>query len=140
MFRSTISPTTARCRLVESFGHSRAAGRSLARVDPRRVASYVGRYPAEAARLTPRRWANLFLLRTSVRSSTLSSAMHHLEVRARFLADPAMWIADICDSVTGEIIWSGWTDEWSAYETVDEATARASEMLRRLTSSRVTAA
>ena len=66
--------------------------------------------------------------------------MHHLEVRARFLADPGMWIADIRDSVTEEIIWSSWIDEWSAYDTVDEATARASEMLRQLTSSRATAA
>src|SRR5262249_31682343 len=86
------------------------------------------------------RWANLFLLRTTVRNLTLPTAMHHLEVRARFLADPWMWIADIRDSVTEEIIWSSWTDEWSAYDTVDEATVRASEMLRQLTSSRATAA
>src|SRR5262249_8649485 len=51
MLRSTISPTTARSRLVESFGHSRPAGRSPSRVDPCRVASYVARYHAEVARL-----------------------------------------------------------------------------------------
>jgi len=51
-----------------------------------------------------------------------------------------MWIADIRDSVTEEIIWSSWTDEWAAYDTVDEATVRANEMLRQLTSSRTTAA
>ena len=51
-----------------------------------------------------------------------------------------MWIADIRDSVREEIIWSSWTDEWSAYDTVDEATVRASEMLRQLTLSRATAA
>jgi hypothetical protein len=66
--------------------------------------------------------------------------MPHLEVRARFLSDLAMWIADIRDSATNEIVWSSWTNEWSAYDTVDEATGRASEMLRQLTSSRATAA
>src|SRR5215470_5694861 len=39
MFRSTTSPTTARCRLVESFGHSLPAGRSLSPVVPCRVPS-----------------------------------------------------------------------------------------------------
>ena len=75
-----------------------------------------------------------------MRNLTLPTAMHHLEVRARFLADPGMWIADIRDSVTNEIVWSSWTNEWSAYDTVDEATGRASEVLRQLTSSRAAAA
>ena len=51
MFRSTISPTTARCRLAESFGHSLPAGRSLSPVDPCRVPSCVRELPDYADRL-----------------------------------------------------------------------------------------
>jgi hypothetical protein len=66
--------------------------------------------------------------------------MHQLEIRARVLADPAMWAAEIRDSVTNEVIWSSWADEWLAYDTVDEATAHAMTMLPQFVSSRATAA
>src|SRR5499425_1836739 len=51
MFRSTISPTTARCRLGESFGHNLPAGRSLSPVDPCHVPSCVALYHDGVAKL-----------------------------------------------------------------------------------------
>jgi hypothetical protein len=82
----------------------------------------------------------VFLLRNVVMQSTLSVDMHQLGICPRLLADPAMWAAEIRDAVTNDVIWSSWADEWLAYDTVDEATARAITMLSQLSLSRPTAA
>jgi hypothetical protein len=55
-----------------------------------------------------------------------------LRIHARLLADPPLWAIEIHDGVNGEILWSSWTDEWSAYATVDEAVRRADEVVARL--------
>jgi hypothetical protein len=87
------------------------------------------------------RWqGKVFLLRNCVMQVHSLGNMHQLEICPRLLADPAMWAAEIRDAVTNDVIWSSWADEWIAYDTVDEATARAIAMLPQLSLSRATAA
>lgn len=73
-------------------------------------------------------------------SSTLQPDMRQLEICPRFLGDPALWAAEIRDGVTGAVVWSSWANDWYAYDTVDEATGRATELLPQFISSRATAA
>jgi hypothetical protein len=55
-----------------------------------------------------------------------------LQIHARLLSDPPLWCVEIHETTTGEILWSSWTDEWTAYETLEEATRRADEIVGRL--------
>ncbi len=43
-----------------------------------------------------------------------------------------MWAVEVRDTATREILWSSWTDEWIAYQTVDQAVRRADEIVARL--------
>ena len=54
-------------------------------------------------------------------------------IHARMLESPALWCVELHDGATNDILWSSWTDEWSAYETLDEAKRRADELVARLT-------
>ena len=56
-----------------------------------------------------------------------------LEIHARLLSEPGLWSVEVRDTTTHEILWSSWTDDWSAYETLDEATRRADDIVARLT-------
>lgn len=55
-----------------------------------------------------------------------------LHIHARLLGDPPLWSAEIHDPATREIVWSSWTDEWMAYQTLEEATQRANVIVTRL--------
>jgi hypothetical protein len=55
-----------------------------------------------------------------------------LQIHARLLTDPPMWAVEVRDTATHEILWSSWTDEWTAYQTVDQAVRRADEIVARL--------
>jgi len=55
-----------------------------------------------------------------------------LQVHARLLINPPLWAIEVRDTVTREILWSSWTDDWMAYATLKEATRRADDIVARL--------
>jgi hypothetical protein len=55
-----------------------------------------------------------------------------LQIQARLLADPPLWAVELRDAESGEILWSSWTDDWCAYETLGEAIQRADEIASKL--------
>jgi hypothetical protein len=63
-----------------------------------------------------------------------------LQIHARLLSDPPLWAIEVRDGATAEILWSSWTDDWSAYATLDEARRRADEVVARLLPSDLTRA
>lgn len=55
-----------------------------------------------------------------------------LLIHARLLSEPPLWAVEVRDGSTQEILWSSWTDDWSAYPTVEEAVRRADDIVVRL--------
>jgi hypothetical protein len=55
-----------------------------------------------------------------------------LQIHARLLTDPPLWAIEVRDGVSCEILWSSWTDDWSAYATLEEAVQRADEIVAGL--------
>ena len=55
-----------------------------------------------------------------------------LQIHARLLNHPPLWCVEVRDTATREILWSSWTDEWTAYATLEEATRRADDIVARL--------
>ena len=51
-------------------------------------------------------------------------------VTVRLLPDAWMWTWEICDP-GGEVTDSGWTSEWAAYDTAEEAYAAGRQRLTR---------
>jgi hypothetical protein len=63
-----------------------------------------------------------------------------LQICPRLLVDPAMWAIEIRDAATNSLLWSSWVDEWTAYQTVEEARDRGHEVIKRFAALRASAA
>jgi hypothetical protein len=59
-----------------------------------------------------------------------------LEIHARLLTEPPLWCAEVRDTATRQVLWSSWTDDWSAYATLEEAVRRADEVVAHLSAPR----
>lgn len=59
-------------------------------------------------------------------------AREQLTVSVTLMAEPCLWRWDIFDEVRGAVVASSWEDDWSAYESRDEALAAGCDRLSRL--------
>jgi hypothetical protein len=52
-------------------------------------------------------------------------------LHVRLLADPALWCWEIRDASGGQLLGSSWEDEWTGYETSQEAWAAGLARMRQ---------
>lgn len=53
-------------------------------------------------------------------------------VQPRLMVEPCLWCWEVRDPVHGELIESSWADEWTAYDSPDEALLAAARRVAEL--------